>query len=241
MKNIWKKLFSILPVGCLILTSIVLPPISRDIYRSILASGANVAFNSKLGDVNQDNTVSVEDAQLTLIEYVGVMAGLKSTLTAEQVSLADINADKAISVEDAQFILIYYVSNTLSGANATWDQIIHPEVISSTTPTTTTTFTTTTTVTTTVHTTTTAKPTTIATTRTTAATTIATTIATTVVVVPPTQSNARDYVLNTNTKKFHYPNCSSANKISAKNRSEAYCSREELIAQGYSPCGNCHP
>ena len=238
MKTIWKKLFSIFSVGCLILTSMVLSPRSGDIYRSIFAFGADIVTNYKLGDVNQDNVVSVEDAQMSLIEYVSVMSGMESSLTNEQFSLADVNADKSISVEDAQYILIYYVSNTLSGEMKTWDQILHPEPATSTMPTTTTSLSTTTTI----ITTTTAKPTTaISTTKTTAATTIATTAATTVIVVPPTQSNPQNYVLNTNTKKFHYPSCSSANKISAKNRSEAYCSREELIAQGYSPCGNCHP
>jgi len=49
------------------------------------------------------------------------------------------------------------------------------------------------------------------------------------------------YVLNTNTKKFHYPNCGSVKKISEKNRQDFYGTREELIAMGYSPCGNCDP
>ncbi len=49
------------------------------------------------------------------------------------------------------------------------------------------------------------------------------------------------YVLNTNTKKFHSPDCASADKISDENREETSKSREELIAEGYSPCGNCKP
>lgn len=49
------------------------------------------------------------------------------------------------------------------------------------------------------------------------------------------------YVLNTNTKKFHYASCGSAKKISEKNRQDFYGTREELIAMGYSPCGNCDP
>lgn len=49
------------------------------------------------------------------------------------------------------------------------------------------------------------------------------------------------YVLNTNSKKFHYPDCSSAKKISSKNRAESNKSRDTLIAEGYSPCGNCDP
>ena len=49
------------------------------------------------------------------------------------------------------------------------------------------------------------------------------------------------YVLNTDTQKFHYPDCSSAKRISEKNRQEFYGTREELIEIGYSPCGNCDP
>lgn len=49
------------------------------------------------------------------------------------------------------------------------------------------------------------------------------------------------YVLNTNTKKFHYEGCHSAKKISVENRQDFYGTREELIAMGYSPCGNCDP
>ncbi len=49
------------------------------------------------------------------------------------------------------------------------------------------------------------------------------------------------YVLNNNSMKFHHPWCSSVEKISAKNYGESSLSRDELIAQGYSPCGNCNP
>lgn len=48
-----------------------------------------------------------------------------------------------------------------------------------------------------------------------------------------------DYILNTNSKKFHYPSCGSAKKISEKNKGYFTGTRDELIAKGYSPCGNC--
>lgn len=54
-------------------------------------------------------------------------------------------------------------------------------------------------------------------------------------------SSSSKYILNTNTKKFHYPSCGSAGRIAAKNYGESNESREELITQGYSPCGNCDP
>ncbi len=49
------------------------------------------------------------------------------------------------------------------------------------------------------------------------------------------------YVLNTNTKKFHYPDCPSAAKIKDSNREEYTGSRDDLISQGYEPCKNCNP
>ena len=49
------------------------------------------------------------------------------------------------------------------------------------------------------------------------------------------------YILNTNTKKFHYPYCRSVNKMKEKNKREFDGTRDQAIADGYSPCGNCHP
>lgn len=49
------------------------------------------------------------------------------------------------------------------------------------------------------------------------------------------------YVLNTNTKVFHTPGCSSADRIKDENRLTASGTRDEMIGKGYSPCGKCHP
>lgn len=54
-------------------------------------------------------------------------------------------------------------------------------------------------------------------------------------------STEASYILNTNTKKFHYPNCSSVDQMSDKNKQEVTSSRDEIIDQGYSPCGRCNP
>ena len=54
-------------------------------------------------------------------------------------------------------------------------------------------------------------------------------------------SNAQLYILNTNTKKFHYPDCYSVGQMKDKNRQEYTGTREAIIAMGYKPCGNCHP
>lgn len=50
-----------------------------------------------------------------------------------------------------------------------------------------------------------------------------------------------DYVLNTSSKKFHRPDCPSVDSMSEKNQQEYHGTREELIAQGYEPCGSCNP
>ena len=49
------------------------------------------------------------------------------------------------------------------------------------------------------------------------------------------------YVLNNNSKKFHFPSCSSVEQMKEENREEYTGSRETLIQRGYSPCGNCNP
>ena len=50
-----------------------------------------------------------------------------------------------------------------------------------------------------------------------------------------------DYVLNIKSKKFHDPACSSINDINPENRKEFTGTREQLILEGYSPCGKCKP
>jgi len=54
-------------------------------------------------------------------------------------------------------------------------------------------------------------------------------------------SASTGYVLNTNTKKFHYPDCSSVSDMSPKNRKDVNSSRDEIISQGYVPCKRCNP
>ena len=49
------------------------------------------------------------------------------------------------------------------------------------------------------------------------------------------------YVVNTNTKKFHYPSCSSVKDTKPSNRWDFYGEREELIDKGYVPCKRCNP
>lgn len=53
--------------------------------------------------------------------------------------------------------------------------------------------------------------------------------------------NTNKYVLNTNTKKFHYPSCSSVKAIKNQHRVDYTGSRANVIAMGYDPCKRCNP
>lgn len=55
-------------------------------------------------------------------------------------------------------------------------------------------------------------------------------------------SNAkRTYILNENTKKFHYPSCSAVKRMKPSNRKKVKTSRKSLIQKGYDPCKICEP
>ncbi len=56
-----------------------------------------------------------------------------------------------------------------------------------------------------------------------------------------TTAGKTGYVLNTSSKKFHFPSCSSVSKIKAENKQTSSAPRDTLIADGYSPCGSCNP
>ena len=67
-------------------------------------------------------------------------------------------------------------------------------------------------------------------------------------IAKPTEATTTDseiieatYILNTNSKKFHYPDCSSVGRMSEKNKKEFNGDRSELISDGYEPCKSCNP
>ena len=55
------------------------------------------------------------------------------------------------------------------------------------------------------------------------------------------QSGMRTYVLNTNTKNFHYMYCRYVDDIYPENYDEYYGTREEVLTKGYTPCQVCNP
>ncbi len=50
-----------------------------------------------------------------------------------------------------------------------------------------------------------------------------------------------DYVLNINTKKFHFPSCTSVRDMKDENKEYFSGDRKNLIQDGYSPCSRCKP
>lgn len=69
-------------------------------------------------------------------------------------------------------------------------------------------------------------------------------------VAPQTESVHQDtvteaaectYILNTNTMKFHYEICESAEKIKEHNKEYYTGTREDIVSMGYVSCGNCRP
>lgn len=152
---------------------------------------------------------------------------------------------RATAITAGIFLVCGLLAFTTAGSHTSSSQ--EPD----STATTTTTVVTTTTAAETTTTTTKATTTTTTTTTTTEATTTAaeTTTAATEPPAPAQEetpaeqpaANVFTYVINTGSGIFHYPSCSSAKRISDANRSEYTGTRDDLIAQGYSPCGNCDP
>ena len=60
---------------------------------------------------------------------------------------------------------------------------------------------------------------------------------------PPPREEAAEvtYVLNTNTRRFHRPDCPSVRDMKEKNRRDFTGDRADAVAQGYKPCGRCKP
>ncbi len=58
---------------------------------------------------------------------------------------------------------------------------------------------------------------------------------------PEKDGAAAEYILNTNTRKFHRPECSGVKAMKESNKETFTGSREELIEMGYEACGQCKP
>lgn len=56
-----------------------------------------------------------------------------------------------------------------------------------------------------------------------------------------TDPNVANYVLNTNTHKYHRPDCASATDMNPENRQDVTMTKAEIEAMGYEPCKRCNP
>ncbi len=54
-------------------------------------------------------------------------------------------------------------------------------------------------------------------------------------------SEKQNYVVNISTKKFHKEDCDSLKNTKEQNKKSYYGYRENLISNGFSPCGQCKP
>lgn len=151
---------------------------------------------------------------------------------------------RATAITAGIFLVCGLLAFTTAGSHTTSSQKKDSTVTTTTTVVTTTTAAETTTTTTKATTTTTTTTTTEATTTAAETTTAATEPPAPAQEETPAEqpaANVFTYVINTGSGIFHYPSCSSAKRISDANRSEYIGTRDDLIAQGYSPCGNCDP
>ena len=82
----------------------------------------------KTGDLNQDGTVELEDAMMTLKCYTRQVAGLEDTgLTYWAQEAADIDRNGEVDVTDAMTILKYYVTCVAGNAPATFEEFLTTE------------------------------------------------------------------------------------------------------------------
>lgn len=47
--------------------------------------------------------------------------------------------------------------------------------------------------------------------------------------------------MNTRSKKFHTMDCESVNEMAEHNKEVSSLTRDEIIQEGYTPCGQCNP
>lgn len=61
--------------------------------------------------------------------------------------------------------------------------------------------------------------------------------------IPETEAimQKTDYIVNTNTGKFHYPDCPSVDQMVETNKLYYSGNKEDLLKYGYTPCGRCKP
>ena len=94
---------------------------------SIPVCAEDQVIDVQRGDLNEDGKVTVEDAQLALLEYAEQVAEKPGFLTDGQFLAADVNKDGYVNVADAQTMLNYYCQTGLIGEEKSWAAFFSPE------------------------------------------------------------------------------------------------------------------
>lgn len=78
------------------------------------------ASASELGDVDDDGSITVQDACWILETYAKISAGIPTDVPSDLKSTADVDGDGVISVQDAVMVLQYYAKQA-AGLTVNWN------------------------------------------------------------------------------------------------------------------------
>lgn len=93
--------------------------VSVPLYHPVKADAVSM---DDMGDMNEDQEVSVSDAVEILTIYAKSAAGQSSSVTERKRFVADVNYDVQITVEDAVYVLTYY-AKTAAGLSPSWESL----------------------------------------------------------------------------------------------------------------------
>lgn len=93
--------------------------VSVPLYHPVKADAVSM---DDMGDMNEDQEVSVLDAVEILTIYAKSAAGQSSSVTERKRFVADVNYDDQITVEDAVYVLTYY-AKTAAGLSSSWESL----------------------------------------------------------------------------------------------------------------------
>ena len=93
--------------------------VSVPLYHPVKADAVSM---DDMGDMNEDQEVSVLDAVEILTIYAKSAAGQSSSVTERKRFVADVKYDDQITVEDAVYVLTYY-AKTAAGLSSSWESL----------------------------------------------------------------------------------------------------------------------
>lgn len=93
--------------------------VSVPLYHPVEADAVSM---DDMGDMNEDQEVSVSDAVEILTIYAKSAAGQSPSVTERKRFVADVNYDVQITVEDAVYVLTYY-AKTAAGLSSSWESL----------------------------------------------------------------------------------------------------------------------